>query len=254
VAVAPHLDPLPAAAPIGPRRHSSERPRLALLRAKVWPPPETADRRFVTVGCEIVEVRIDRALVERLHAVRPSIVVVDLDGGHFDLLRVCRSVRAVTDAWIIVTSSTPLSDATVVDALDAGADDVVASASTAVVDARVRVGLRVRPAPAAAPAVIGLGDVLIDVRAHELRIADVPVRCPPVPFELFLALARQAGSVVRSEELLRTIWGAAAGEPNPRRLRIAVSAARHILGTAPSRPHLETVTKIGYRLVAPVRA
>lgn len=57
----------------------------------------------------------------------------------------------------------------------------------------------------------------------------------------------QAGRVVSKPELLRLIWGADGAE-NPRRLRIAVSLLRRIIGSGPDRPRLETVPKVGYRL------
>lgn len=207
-------------------------------------------RRVGPTRCEIVELSIDRGVVDQVAALRPAVVLVELDGRRFDLLRLCRSLCAVTDAWMIVTSSGTIDEATIVDALDAGADDVIANATPVVVDARLRVGLRVRPVRTPPPATIDVGDVAIDLRAHELRIGDRPVPCPPVQFELLVALGRQLGAVVGRDELLRTIWGAA-GELNPKRLRIAVSAARRILGSAALRPRLETVTKIGYRLVPP---
>lgn len=239
-------------APIRGVRPSGFLPRLARLVAS----GHSDDKRLRPPGaglCDVVELRIDRAVVDRVHLLRPAIVLVDLDGGQFDVVRLCRAVRTVSDAWIVVMSATAIDDALVVDALDAGADDVVIAASPAVIDARLRVGLRSGPTAPEPPPVIAVGDVEIDLRAHELRIAGAATRCPPVQFELLHALARRSGAVVGSEELLRTIWGAASGDINPRRLRIAVSVARHIIGRSPTRPRLETVTRVGYRLVAPVR-
>ena len=231
---------------------AGQRPCLVKLHPPARPPVDGAVRPSVGAAhFELVELDIDRTVVERVQALRPAVVLIDLDGGRFDVVRLCRSVRAVTDAWIMVISSATLHDAIVVATLDAGADDVVAHSSSAVIDARLRVGLRSRPMRIEQPATIFVGDVAIDLRAHEVRIDDVGVRCPPVQFELLVALARQTGAVVRSEDLLETIWGASGDGVNPRRLRIAVSAARNILGSSPTRPRLETVTKIGYRLMAP---
>jgi DNA-binding response OmpR family regulator len=36
---------------------------------------------------------------------------------------------------------------------------------------------------------------------------------------------------------------------DPRRVRIAVSLLRRLIGTGPGRPRIESVSRIGYRLV-----
>ena len=83
--------------------------------------------------------------------------------------------------------------------------------------------------------------MLIDLQAHEVRIGGEPVRCPPVQYELLVALPATPARRSTASELLRTVWGAAPGDVHPRRLRIAVSVLRGILGIGAARPRVESV-------------
>ena len=200
---------------------------------------------------DIVPVVTDRRLVDRLLSTRPDAVLVDLSDAAFDVVRLCRSLRSALDARIVVVSPPARADEVIVGARDAGADDVVIGASPAVVDARVRVALRAQPPQPALPLVLELGDLVVDLQAHAVHIAGDMVRCPPVQYELLVALARNPGTAIAGEELLRIVWGAAPGDVHPRRLRIAISVLRGILGIGPRRPRVEVVQRIGYRLVLP---
>ena len=64
----------------------------------------------------------------------------------------------------------------------------------------------------------------------------------------FLELARRPNTVVTSEELLHDIWGVDPRPAHRRRLRVAVSSLRRLLGQGAQRPRIETVVRVGYRL------
>lgn len=109
------------------RGSSGHRPLLAVLRSPgAW--HDTLPRRAVSraARCDVIELRIDRNLADRLRSLKPDVVRIDLDNSRFELARLCASVRHECDGWIIVTSSRPLEDRIVTMALGAGADDVVA--------------------------------------------------------------------------------------------------------------------------------
>src|SRR4051794_25276923 len=160
-------------------------------------------RRTVTATAtfDVVAVGVDRRIVDRLLAIRPDAVLVELDGADVDTVRLCRVLRGALEARIVVMATDRLDDAVVVDVLDAGADDVVIGASPAVIDARVRVALGAqRPAPAL-PSVLELGDVVVALLAHEVRIGGSAVRCPPVQYELLVAFARRPGVAIGADDL-----------------------------------------------------
>ena len=133
--------------------------------------------------------------------------------------------------------------------LDAGADDfLTTSTPKEVLFARIRAALRRRSAQTIAPSRLTVGDVQIDLRAHALFIAGLPVKCSPLQFLLLVVLARRSNQVVERDTLLANVWGAAPDTVDPRRVRIAVSVLRRVLGSGPERPRIETVSHIGYRL------
>ncbi len=200
----------------------------------------------------VVDLPIERPMIERLNTLRPDVVVVDLHRLTFDVVRLCRDISTSVACRIIVVDDRTLNDRSVVEVLDAGADDVVsADLSTTVLDARVRVALRARPATSRALTDLIAGDVLIDQSAHCVYVAGEVVRCPPVQFALLVALAGSPNRLILSDELLSLVWGAHPGDVHPRRLRIAVSVLRGILGSGPSRPVIETIPRVGYRLFVP---
>jgi DNA-binding response OmpR family regulator len=219
-----------------------------------WAPSgePTVSAQLASGAFEVVDIAITRATIDRLVRLRPDVVVVVLDPPGFDVVRLCRDLRASVDSRIVVVARQPLDEASTVAALDAGADDVVpAEMSGAVLDARVRVALRAQPMRTNAPARLEVGDVLVDMRAHSVHVAGALVRCPPVQYALLAALAETPNAAIGRDQLLRVVWGVRPGEVHPRRLRIAISVLRAILGTGPRRPVIETIPRLGYRLFVP---
>lgn len=200
---------------------------------------------------DLVPMSVDRRIVERVVALHADLALIDLHDARFDAVRLCRALCAAQVRRIVVLSPTVLADQLLIDLLDAGADDVIVDASAAMRDARLRVALRRSPPRQRLPPLLEIGDLRVDLRAHEVQIAGRPVRCPPVQYELLVALARDAGTTIAADDLLRAVWGAAPGDVHPRRLRVAVSVLRNILGLGPHRPRLETVARVGYRLITP---
>ncbi|MEO5899475.1 MAG: response regulator transcription factor [Ilumatobacteraceae bacterium] len=201
---------------------------------------------------EVVDMAIDRTTIDRLTALRPDVVLVLHDPLGFDVVQLCRDVVTAVGCRIIVVATDPVDETTIVDALDAGADDFVpGDMSSAVLGARVRAALRAQPTRSAALTTIEVGDVVIDRRAHSVHVAGQVVRCPPVQFVLLATFAESPNVAIGPDQLLRTVWGARPDEVHPRRLRIAVSVLRGILGDGPRRPVIETLSRVGYRLVVP---
>jgi len=93
-----------------------------------------------------------------------------------------------------------------------------------------------------------VGDVVVDVDGHLVTIAGDVVRFPMRLFRTLVELARRPDTVVTSEELLHDIWGVDPRPAHRRRLRVAVSSLRRLLGQGAQRPRIETVVRVGYRL------
>jgi DNA-binding response OmpR family regulator len=190
-------------------------------------------------------------MVDELLALTPDLVVIAHSAGAFDVVRVCHDVSESLAARVVVVSEDDgqSTEALEVAVLDAGADDVVrSSASQDLLLARLRAALRRRSVPTVQPSRLAIGDVLIDLQAHVLYIAGATVKCPPLQFLLLVVLAKRSNQVVERDTLLANVWGAEPHTVDPRRVRIAISVLRRVLGSGPERPRIETVSHIGYRL------
>ena len=95
-----------------------------------------------------------------------------------------------------------------------------------------------------------VGEWLVDSSVNELARHGEIVRVEPKVMELLLLLARRAGQAVNREELLATVWPSViVGDDT---LTQAVIKLRKALGDdARSPSYIETISKRGYRLIAP---
>jgi DNA-binding response OmpR family regulator len=219
-----------------------------ILSPRVTTTP-TADALLGTTY-RVTAVRVGRAMTDELATVRPDVVVVDASTGDYDVVRLCRDVRDSSPAPIVavVAPDRGDDDAFVIDLLDAGALVVVpVGVSTDRLLAHVRAALRVRPPQETTP-ILTVGDVVIDLDAHVLSIGGQVVNCAPLLFSLLATLASTPNKVTTREALLTRVWGVEPGTVDTRRVRVAASLLRRLLGAGPRRPRLETVSRIGYRL------
>ncbi len=200
---------------------------------------------------EITALPIGRTMIDSLVERQPAVIVVDHDSGEFDLTRVCHDLSTSIESPIIVVSGNDGDpDEPAIRALDAGAGVVLThDTSTPLVVAHIRVALRARPFAPPIRAEIEIGDVVVDLNAHATFIAGEVVKCPPRQFLLLATLARHPNIVLDHDALMTSVWGEQTDAVDPRRLRIAVSLLRSVLGTGPRRPRIETVSHVGYRLV-----
>ncbi|HUJ41124.1 MAG TPA: winged helix-turn-helix domain-containing protein [Candidatus Acidoferrales bacterium] len=85
-----------------------------------------------------------------------------------------------------------------------------------------------------------------------LRRGALPVSLPPKSFETLLLLIRNSGHVLSKEELMNSLWPDSFVEEN--NLTQQISQLRRALGEAPDgQAYIETVPRLGYRFVVPVR-
>ena len=105
------------------------------------------------------------------------------------------------------------------------------------------------------PRVIAFGDFELRLDTHELTKADVRVRLPPQPFQILRTLLDEPGSVITRDELCRAVWSPNTHVDFEAGLNTAVNRLRTILGDSADHPmFIETVSRIGYRFIAPVRS
>ena len=89
-----------------------------------------------------------------------------------------------------------------------GADDYVTKPfGAAELLARVRAALRRNATGALPSSEIRLGTVVIDLARRELRGAAAAVHLTPLEFRVLENLARQPGTIVKQDRLIREVWG-----------------------------------------------
>jgi DNA-binding response OmpR family regulator len=131
-----------------------------------------------------------------------------------------------------------------------GADDyVVKPCGLLEILARVRALLKRASGGTAAPRpAVRVGDLTIDFAARAVRRGDDEITLRPKEFDLLAALVRHRGRVVSRADLLREVWGYAAGTES-RTVETHLAALRERLGDDPTAPrYITTVRRAGYRL------
>ncbi|HLA94993.1 MAG TPA: response regulator transcription factor [Pyrinomonadaceae bacterium] len=176
---------------------------------------------------------------------QPDLIITDLQMPNIDGLELSRRIRSLSEVPIIILSVRD-EEKTIVEALDAGADDYITKPfGTDELVARVRSVLR--RSPAKIETVIELGDFLIDVSSHVAAVRGNDVRLTPKEFELLTFLARNPGKVLTHSLLLKNVWGSYYSE-QPEALRVLVGSLRKKIELDPSKPkYLLTEPWIGYR-------
>ena len=209
-----------------------------------------------------------RALRERGHAVssagtalaglqqaveeRPDLVVLDLGLPDLDGRELLRMLRAVSSVPVVVATARD-DDESVVQALDAGADDYVLKPfQAAQLEARIRAVLRRAAGTAdAAAAPVTVGELTVDPRSRRVTRAGRPVDLSPKEFDLLAHLAARAGTVVSKRELLTEVWQQPYGGSD-KTVDVHLSWLRRKLGESAAEPRLlQTVRGVGVRLAEP---
>lgn len=204
---------------------------------------------------DVVDVVVSKRLVDELAGHAPDIVVIDDSHADFDALRLCRDIRRSVGSRILVLAGDDLvaDEQWTVGVIEAGADDVVSrSISESLLRTHLLALMRLAPErPGPADNSVVVGDVVVDVDGYTVFIGGLPVRFPRLQFKLLLALARRPNKVVSFGQLLDEVWGIEPRSVHPRRVRVAISLLRRLLGEGTRRPRLETVSRVGYRLIVP---
>lgn len=91
----------------------------------------------------------------------------------------------------------------------------------------------------------------LEATEHRLLRDGVEVPLQPKAFETLCILVENAGRLLKKEDLLRRVWPHTAVEEN--NLNKNVSMLRKALGERATRKFIETVPRVGYRFVAPVK-
>jgi two-component system response regulator RegX3 len=189
---------------------------------------------------------------EALSCFRPQHRLVIIDGTIKEPVELCRALRIRSEVPIIVLTASFEEDE-VVAALEAGADDVVATPVRArELVARARAAVRRGPEPVAEETAIEIGDVRLDPSGYVVTLDGNRVEMTRKEFELLRLLMTNAGQTVPRRMLIERVWGWESTEGKT--LDTHIRRIRAKIETDPSTPaRIVTVRKVGYRYNRPKR-
>ena len=182
----------------------------------------------------------------------PDLVTLDVGLPGIDGLEVCRRIRPLTEAYVvIVTSMADEIDRLI--GLETGADDYLAKPINvrelkARVNAMFRRPRRSRPTRGPdATETLRHGDLVVEVDGHRVLCAGEEVDLTPTEFELLTTLMRAPGRVWSRSVLLTQIWGQPRGETHL--VEVHMGNLRRKLGDRRGQVRfVENVRGIGYRM------
>ena len=183
--------------------------------------------------------------VEKFREMRPDLVLLDLMLPGLDGIEVCARIRSESGVPIIMlTARTDTTD--VVRGLEAGADDYVVKPFNPV-ELIARIRARLREPQQDASETLRVGDVDIDVSAHEVRRGDQVIALTPREFDLLVILARKPQQVFTREVLLEKVWGYQY-KADTRLVNVHVQRLRAKIERDPDHPTIVTTVRgVGYR-------
>ncbi len=184
-----------------------------------------------------------------LRELKPDLVLLDLMLPGINGIDVCKAMRAESSLPIVMlTAKTDTVD--VVLGLESGADDyIVKPFKPKELVARVRARLRRSDAEPAEQ--LTIGDLLIDVPAHQVTRGGRHIPLTPLEFDLLVALARKPRQVFTREVLLEQVWGYRHAA-DTRLVNVHVQRLRSKVERDPERPEVVlTVRGVGYKAGPP---
>jgi two-component system, OmpR family, response regulator RegX3 len=205
-------------------------------------------------GFEPLVTRTAAGALELAAEAEPDLIMLDLSLPDGDGRDVCRELRRRSDVPIVMLTARGTEMDKIV-GLELGADDyVVKPFSAREVISRIRAVLRrsgSRDGATADEKPLHVGELELDPAARTARLAGEELDLSRKEFDLLAELMRNAGRVVKREDLMAKVWDVN-WFGSTKTLDVHVGWLRRKLGDDPSDPrYIETVRGVGFRFAAP---
>ena len=136
----------------------------------------------------------------------PDLVLLDVMLPGLDGIEVCKLIRAESMVPIVMLSAKGDTQ-DVVKGLEAGADDYMVKPFRHPSELIARIRTRLRRTNSDISGLLTIGDLAIDVQAHQVLRAGKQIQLTRLEFDLLVALAKEPGRVFTRDALLSEVWG-----------------------------------------------
>ena len=185
--------------------------------------------------------------IESARIENPDMIILDLMLPGLNGLEVCRILRKEMTAPILMLTARN-EEVDKIIGLEVGADDYMTKPfNPRELVARVKAILRRTGRPTEATDPLRVGDLAIDPARREVQVVGKPIELRTQEFDLLLTFVEHKGLVLGREQLLNLAWGYDF-YGQTRTVDVHVAHLRKKL--AESSVKIETVTGVGYKLVA----
>jgi DNA-binding response OmpR family regulator len=196
-------------------------------------------------GLDVIAAYNGEQALRRIEERHIDLVILDVMMPGLDGFEVCRRIRC--DTSIPVLMLTAKSDQTdVIVGLEIGADDYILKPfSTRELVLRVQAILR---RTGQSQVEINSGQLHIDLLKHKVTLDGCPVDLTMLEFRLLACLAKNAGRVLSTQELLKKVWELENWEGGREMIKVVIHRLRQKLEPDPEAAHfIRTVRGVGYQ-------
>ncbi len=202
---------------------------------------------LASANYEVDDAKTGEEALKKVREYRPDMVLLDINMPGIGGLETCRALRVDPNVAIVMLT-VHNTEASKVEALDAGADDFVTKPfSTPELLARIRAVLRRVPIAQSSPSRVCVGNLIVDFGARSVTQGHKSAHLTPKELELLRYFTQHANEVVPHRELLQAVWGPDYGDQVDY-LRAFVKSLRKKIESNPDEPkYITTEHWIGYR-------
>lgn len=176
----------------------------------------------------------------------PDLVLLDVMLPGLDGIEVCKLIRKESMVPIIMLTAKGDSH-DVVRGLEAGADDYMVKPFRHPSELIARIRTRLRRTYVDISGLLTIGDIAIDVQAHQVLRAGKQISLTRLEFDLLVALAKEPGRVFTRDALLSEVWGYR-HSTDTRLVNVHVQRLRSKIEHDPETPEIViTVRGVGYK-------
>ncbi|HWR60442.1 MAG TPA: response regulator transcription factor [Clostridia bacterium] len=195
---------------------------------------------------EVKTVYTGRAALEEFHSWTPDLVLLDIMLPELDGYEVCRQIRKISNAPIIMLTARGETFDKVL-GLELGADDyLVKPFEPKELTARVKAVLRRTMSPEAAAEEVVYPQLVINKSNYSITYRGKKAEVPPKELELFYFLASHPNQVFTREQLLEKVWSYDF-MGDSRTVDVHVKRLREKFNDEAGRWEIKTVWGVGYK-------